>query len=243
MRIAVTGTNGIGKSTFIKDFLTEWPDFKTPTTTYRDTVKNRHASKITESKQRKILDHMIDTMKTYGATDNVIYDRCPVDNMVYTLLANSQGLISDEFVEESAKRLKESLRMIDLILFIPITKSDKINLTATLSARDGIDLDYATGVDHIFKALYKQWELKESIFVDIADKPHVIEIFGTREERLSISRLYVTPDGDTFEQGSIITPSELDELEKLNALVTEQQTLVDIKTNNIDYLNSEKSKN
>ena len=243
MRIAVTGTNGIGKSTFIKDFLTEWPDFKTPTTTYRDTVKNRHASKITESKQRKILDHMIDTMKTYGATDNVIYDRCPVDNMVYTLLANSQGLISDEFVEESAKRLKESLRMIDLILFIPITKSDKINLTSTLSARDGIDLDYATGVDHIFKALYKQWELKESIFVDVTDKPHVIEIFGTREERLSISRLYVTPDGDTFEQGSIITPSELDELEKLNALVTEQQTLVDIKTNNIDYLNSEKSKN
>jgi len=243
MRIAVTGTNGIGKSTFIRDFLTEWPDFKTPTTTYRNVVKNRHASKITEAKQRKILDHMIDTMKTYGAKDNVIYDRCPVDNMVYTLLANSQGLISDKFVEESAKRMRESLRMIDLLLFIPITKTDQINLTSTLSARDGIDEDYAKGVDHIFKALFRQWEFKESIFVDSADKPHVIEIFGTREERLSISRLYVTPDGETYDQGNIITPSELDELEKLNALVTEQQTLVDIKTSNIDFLNSEEGKN
>jgi len=243
MRIAVTGTNGIGKSTFIRDFLTEWPDFQTPTTTYRDVVKKRHASKITEAKQRKILEHMITTMKTYGADDNVIYDRCPVDNMVYTLLANSQGLVSDEFVEESAKRLKESMRMIDLLLFIPITKADQINLTATLSARDGIDVDYATGVDHIFKALYRQWDLKESIFVDVADKPHVIEIFGSREERLSISRLYVTPSGETYDQGNIITPSELDELEKLNAMVTEQQTLVDIKASNIDYLNSEEGKN
>jgi hypothetical protein len=239
MRIAVTGTNGIGKSTFVRDFLTEWPDYKTPTTTYRDVVKNRHASKFTEAKQRKILNHMVENMKTYGSDDNVIYDRCPVDNMVYTLLANSQGILSDEFVEESAGKLKDSLRMIDLLMFIPITKSDKINLSASLSARDGIDKTYAESVDNIFKALYTQWDKKQSIFVDIEDKPHVIEVFGTREERLSIARLYVTDDGKSYDQGAIISPEEIDELDKLNSLLTEQQTLVDIKTKNIDFLNND----
>lgn len=239
MRIAVTGTNGIGKSTFVKDFLNEWTGFSTPDSTYRDVIKDRHSSTITEEKQKLILDHMTDQLKTFGKTDNVIFDRCPVDNMVYTLWANSKNLVSDEFVTESAEKLKNALRMIDLLLFIPITKADNICLTSTLSSRDGIDESYAKEIDHIFKSLYREWDKAESIFVDPQDKPHVIEVFGTPEERVAISKLYVTEDGDSFEQGAIITPDELDELERLNELVTEQQTLNEIKQSNIEFFNQE----
>ena len=220
MRVAVTGTNGIGKSTFINDFLQAWPGFKTPENTFRDVLTDRYSEEISEERQDVVLDHMIKTMQAHGKNDNIIYDRCPVDNIVYSLWANNYGLVSSDYIKKAAARVKSSLRMLDLIFFIPVTKSDKISLSQTLSGNDHIDESYATEIDNIFKAMYREWDKTQSIFVDVEDKPHVIEVFGTREERTQIAKLYVTEDGDAFGESSIVSPDELAELEKLNRLVT-----------------------
>ena len=41
MRIATTGAQAVGKSTFVKDFLRNWPNYTTPKKTYRDLVKKK----------------------------------------------------------------------------------------------------------------------------------------------------------------------------------------------------------
>jgi len=166
---------------------------------------------------------MIGQMRGFGKDDNVIFDRCPIDNMAYTLWANNSGEISDQFVRESAKQLQDALRMIHLVLFIPITRMDDINLSASLSGSHGdLDARYAAEIDNIFKSLFREWDKTDSVFVDHKDKPHVIEVFGTREERVAMAELYVAEDGDCYSEESIITPQEIDQIESLNKMVTEQ---------------------
>ena len=58
MRICVSGTGSQGKSTFIKDFLEEWSIYKTPETSYRDSLKGQHSKKTTKKVQEKILNHI-----------------------------------------------------------------------------------------------------------------------------------------------------------------------------------------
>ena len=54
MRLCVTGTGSQGKTTFINDFLKEWPSYTTPKTTYRDGLGD-HGKKTDKDIQWKIL--------------------------------------------------------------------------------------------------------------------------------------------------------------------------------------------
>jgi len=229
MRIAVTGTNGIGKSTLISDMLETWASYETPSTSFRDDIDDKYITDVTEDRQRAILDSMVTQLKTYGKSDSVLYDRCPVDNMVYTLYgyAKEEGDITEEFVLECAAELKIALRMIDLILFIPITKQDNVNIEANLEDKGDLDLAYAKEIDHIFKSIYREWDKRGSPYVDFEDKPHVIEIFGTPEERLELMKMYIDTTGDAYGEGLIIKPDELEGLHHMDALLAEQEGLAE----------------
>ena len=98
MRICVSGTGSQGKSTFIKDFIKQWPDYTTPKQTYRKFIKKNHSKKTNEKMQWKILNSIVDDIQKYGQEDNVIFDRGPLDNMVYTLWCFSKktGNISEK---------------------------------------------------------------------------------------------------------------------------------------------------
>ena len=86
MRIAISGTACQGKTTFINDFLQEWPNYETPEKTYRDVLdKDNHSESTDEDNQWDVLNFMVDQLQEYRKGDNVIFDRCPLDNLVYTL--------------------------------------------------------------------------------------------------------------------------------------------------------------
>lgn len=223
MRIAVTGTNGIGKSTLIKSMLDMWECYTTPDKTYRDVLtQDKYTTTMCQDTQLKVLDNMIDSLKCYGKDDNVIFDRCPIDNIVYSIHGHERGDIDESFITECAARVKESLRMLDLILFIPITTHDNIDIADNLKDKGDLNLQYATEIDHLFKSIYKQWENKESPFVDYEDKPHVIEVFGTPEQRLEMVKLYITESGGMFEDSVILSPSEIMEMEALYSAISKE---------------------
>lgn len=230
MRIAVTGTNGIGKSTLIKSMLEHWSGYTTPKKSYRDNIDNRYTTVMNESTQQQVLDSMVDQLKSYGKDDNVIYDRCPVDNLVYSLHGNTKGTITDKFIETCATQVKESLRMLDLIFFIPITSQDNIDINSNLEGKGQLTLEYATEVDHLFKSVYRQWDNKESPFVDYEDKPHVIEVFGTPEQRLEMVKLYITESGGMFEDSVILSPSEIMEMEALYSAIAKEPVIQEKET-------------
>ena len=96
MRIAISGTSNTGKTTLIKSFLEKWSTYETPKKTYRDIIvkeKLEHSSKSSTKTQDKIIEFMLDQVKdkTKTVDDNIIYDRCPLDALAYSMWCNSKG--------------------------------------------------------------------------------------------------------------------------------------------------------
>ena len=74
MRIAISGTACQGKTTLIKDFLDQWPSYKTPKKTYRDIIKDNnldHSSETNKKTQWDILNFMIEEQQKYRKGQNI----------------------------------------------------------------------------------------------------------------------------------------------------------------------------
>lgn len=91
MRIAFSGAACTGKTTTLKAFLNKWPSYKTPETSYRGLIKeNKHSKETDKKTQQAILDFMVNQQKTYTLHDKIVYDRCPLDNIVYSIWASEK---------------------------------------------------------------------------------------------------------------------------------------------------------
>ena len=218
MRIAVTGSACQGKSTLIQDMLKEWPSMTVPESSYRDIIKNNsqsHSKHTDEDTQWKILNHMCETQQQYRKNDNVIFDRCPLDNIVYSMWANFHGNISDEFIEKCIPIVSESMRFIDIIFFLPITSVAPVNIEEKDDNTRDVDVEYIKEIDSLIKTMYKQWQSESSPFFPKNDTPAMIEIFGNRLERIEMLKLYIDSDGDAISEGGIINPGEIEDLQKM----------------------------
>ena len=120
MRIAFSGTANTGKTTLIKNFLTVWSKYTTPEKTYRDIIIEKslpHSSSTTTSTQWDILNFMIDQLQSYDKKSKVVFDRCPLDSLVYTLWAHEKGIdgFDKKYVDKCITLTKESMRHLDII--------------------------------------------------------------------------------------------------------------------------------
>tara|TARA_R110000824_G_scaffold31867_16_gene103450 strand:+ start:5426 stop:6253 length:828 start_codon:yes stop_codon:yes gene_type:complete len=201
MRIAISGTGNQGKSTLINDFVQEWPSFKTESSTYRAKLvaeKLPHSKAATKDTQWKILNHMIDEMQTFGSEDNIIMDRCPIDNLIYSLWCFEKGIgdIDKEFIDKCIPLVCESMRNLDIIFFIPITKAAPVAIE-----EDGVretDEVYIKEIDNIFKMIGAQHHENNgrNPFFPKDDAPGWIEVFGDRQTRVAMIKQYLDADGD-----------------------------------------------
>ena len=217
--IAISGTACQGKSTLVKDFLDQWPSYTTPKKTYRDIIAENnleHSSKTNKETQRKILDFQIEEQQKYRRGDNVIFDRCPLDNLVYSMWACEQegNDIDEEFISSCIPLVRESFRDLDIIFFVPITKVAPIGIV-----EDGIrdtSQQIIEEIDNIFKAVHRDHEEnpKTNIFI-VDDKPPIIEVFGNRRERIEILKLYIDAEGDAMSPGNLIDEKTLESIKKL----------------------------
>jgi len=200
MRIAISGTNNQNKTQLVADILTKWPNYTTPNTTYKDTIEqivsgfdNAPPEEREDIKscdiQWKILNDMLDTMQTYSEDDKVVFNRCPLDNFVYSLYLHdkepeSSG-IDNEFIEKCIPIVRESMRSLDIIYTVPITGA--------------AESDYTTEdkeIDNLFLNMFKESQKETSTFFPGDDRPAVIEIFGSSEERLRMIEDYIDDSGE-----------------------------------------------
>lgn len=199
MRLAISGTAAQGKTTLLNAFLDNWESYKTPEESYRSVLKTGEHSKHTNKEtQWAILNHMLDDMEKYTADDHVIFDRCPLDNLVYSMWAfhKGEGDIDELFVEKCIPIVRESMKMLDIIFLIPIT-----NVAKSEIEDDGVretDSDYIAEIDNFFKAMYASWSKDDVRFFPKEDRAAIVEIFGTTEERIKMLELYINPAGDMF---------------------------------------------
>ena len=228
MRIAFSGTANTGKTTLIKNFIAVWPQFTTSIKTYRDIIQEKnltHSSATTSETQWEILNFMIDQMQSYDKKTKVVFDRCPLDNLAYTMWAFEKGIegIDKEFVDKCITLTKESMRHLDIIFLL---KHDDTIQIVEDELRD-TDIGYIKEIDNIFTALYEQYyqNPEADIFFPKHDSPGVIVLPANPQQRIDIIAEYLDMQGDIFgDEHSIFNPDKLDELE---ALVRQQKAALE----------------
>lgn len=220
MRIAFSGAACTGKSTTLNAFLKRWPTYKLPQPTYRSLIQENNHSKKTDKKlQKAILDFMLNQQKQFTAHDKVVYDRCGLDNIVYTLWChekNKKGF-NRQFVDGCIEVVRESMRHLDIIF---LSTRDLMGPIEDNNNRE-TDPSFIMETDNIFKAIQTQLTTTGSPFFPPNDSPALIELTGTTEERMEQISMYVTTDGDMYgEEQSLVN---MDEIAKMERLLREQK--------------------
>jgi hypothetical protein len=210
MKIALMGAHCVGKSTLIEQFLKEWPMYKTPEKTYRDIIKEKNL-KINKTgdkeSQKIILDALVDEAQLASNSEDkhLIFDRCPVDNIVYTLwhYAKETPGFTSEFIMDCKTIAAFSLKHYDLIFYVPARNEIPI------TKREGRETDpaFREEIDNIFCSLVESYEKGTRAFFPSEDCPAVIRLEGPPDMRLPQIKLYIKENGNPFgeEDGSLIS--------------------------------------
>lgn len=209
MRIGISGTQCIGKSTLIKDFLKKWDIYQTPEKSYRDVIKEKGLvcnQKTNPETQTIIMNHLCDQIMSASRLDNIITDRTPYDCLVYSMWSNAKGIegFTDEYIQQQINIAREASSFYDVIFHIPIVKEYDIKIVED-SLRD-TDPIFREEIDNIFSVVMSTYFTQTGPFFKFGDCPAVIEIFGSPEERMEMLKLYITDKGCPFgEEDSLVS--------------------------------------
>jgi hypothetical protein len=186
MRIAVSGTHFIGKSTLIEDFIKRHPVYKCEIEPYYRLQNEKTMESSLEPSLDSFLEQLdcsIHQLNDNASEPNIIFDRCPIDFVAYAMSVLNQDSIdiNDSEISERFPEIKEALYHLDLIIFLPISKKNSIEYTEENPA-------YRKAADRNFKKIYRD---------DICDifpkygHPKIIEISGNRVERIKKLESYL----------------------------------------------------
>jgi len=230
MRIAVVGSACQGKSTFINDFLKNWPEYKRSEESYRKLLKKEKLNinkKVDKDGQWKILNCLIDDIQKTEKGDKILFDRCPLDNLIYSIWSEAKRTsdIDKDFIDKCIPLVKESMQAIDIIFFIPITRAAPVKVE--LKEYREIDEEFIKEIDNIFKAIsYNLMTKGICPFMKEDDRPPIIEIFGNPEQRIEMAKLYINESGNLNDsEPSVLDSENLDKMERL--LKTQKDILLD----------------
>lgn len=198
----ITGAQNVGKSTFINDFIAQWPTYKVADNSYREKLKADKKIKLNqegdEESQVMIRDILIEQAQKYTKDEDIIFDRGIFDNLVYSLWLNSKGKASDEFIKSQIPIIRETLKLYDIIFFIPLLKNYNIPIVPSADGSRDLDPIFRDEIDVIMKSLEEQYQKGKRIFFPADDCPALIEIFGDRTQRIEMAKLYIAPSGKCY---------------------------------------------
>ena len=232
MRLSLTGAANTGKTSLLQSFLHTWKTYKTPEKTYRDIIEEKqleHSSKTTTETQTEILNFLTDQQLGKTVDDDIIYDRCTLDVLAYTIWAHENGIegFDTAFVNTQIKLVKESIRALDIIFICKFNESMSVEDDGKRDA----NREYIVEINNIIESLYQQYKqnIDSDIFFPKDDSPCLIKLPDSMQQRVDLIAEYVAPDGGMHsEEDSILNPDNLNELEQLltqqsNAQITEEE--------------------
>lgn len=187
MRIAISGTHCMGKTTLIDDFLKAHPEYTFEEEPYYQ-LQEKHGVEFSEwlilEDFIQQLDYSIERLEELAAEENVIFDRCPLDFLAYSmaLLHEEEMSFYDTVIIDRFPEIKEALKKLDLIVFLPITSKHPIRFPQPEGE------DFRILADAHLKAIYRE------DLLDIFPRhnhPQIIEIWRSPQERLHKLELYL----------------------------------------------------
>ena len=175
--------------------------------------------KTTSKTQERILDFMLDQLQEYDKDSKVVYDRCPLDNIAYTMWChdkNKKGF-SKTFVSKQIQLMRESMRFLDIIFLCRYNEQSGQSTDNGNKLREK-DTRFIKEIDNIFFSLYNQYmhNPEADIFFPKGDTPCIIILPDDQQGRIDLISEYVNTDGELFgEEESILNPDNIDKLEQL----------------------------
>ena len=173
MRIAVTGTHGSGKTTLVDDFVAAAGGYESVPEPYwllaQQGVVFADGPDVAALEEQ--LKQSCALILATSETD-VVFDRCPLDFLAYLdVLSAAEGF---EWSPDGKllQRMEKALATLDLVAFVPLNSPDEI----------AVAIEYPKlrkRVDARLKTM-----LREDDLGLLADGPRVIEITGTRQQRV-----------------------------------------------------------
>jgi hypothetical protein len=129
MRIPVSGTHCCGKTTLVDEFLLAHQEFAhepEPYTVLQSDHGELFAAEPDADDFYQQLEFNVSRLRRYRPGDRVIYERSPADFLAYLLALNDLGRDADalQLVNSSLDMVREGLRSLDLIVFLPTNDRD-----------------------------------------------------------------------------------------------------------------------
>lgn len=228
MRIAVSATQCNGKTKFINSFKRRWPMYKSPETSYRDIIKEKNL-KLNQTgdleSQKIIRDALIDQAIQSSSESHCIHDRCILDNLAYTLWLGEKNIITDSaFIAETFLLTRETLKMYDIILFLPLSAKSPV-IIENRESRD-IDETFRYEINNIFLGIESTYKEYSGLVFPLTDSPALISVEGDEDllEKTNIVAHYLDDKGDfkTSDESLMKTISEIAQEEALAAELLQQ---------------------
>lgn len=187
MRIAVSGSHSLGKSTVVNQWVETHPHYIREEEPYRAlSLHGPYEIKFRELSTRLHngiqIYYNISRIHRYSKpTDQVIFDRCPVDYIAYSQYTANQAStnIDAAFVESMVPAAKESLDHLDILAFVP--KSQQWPVAMEEDGIRPVDHSYRDEVDTIFKQIYRDGRFD---LISEHDGPKLIELIGSPKQRI-----------------------------------------------------------
>jgi predicted ATPase len=168
MRIAVSGTHGVGKSTLIDEFLRQHPEFAhepEPYTVMVEDLGEEFSGEPCVEDFRRQLEFNIERLGQYATNANVIYERCPVDFVAYI------HSLDPPSAEDLLESVTEAMRQLDVIVYLPFD--------ATTSGDDEFP-KLQRAVDQRLSAIFRE----DGFGIMSSTNANVVEAEGTTDQRL-----------------------------------------------------------
>lgn len=187
MRIAISGSHSLGKSTVVNDWVACHGDYIREEEPYRVLgLKGPYEILFREASTRLQngiqLYYSISRIHRYASPDQrVIFDRAPVDYLAYSQYTANQGLtdIDDAFVRSMVPAVREALDHLDILAFVP--HSDVWPVAMEDDGIRPVDHSYRAEVDALFKQIYREGLF--DVFPPLR-APMLIELVGSPDLRL-----------------------------------------------------------
>jgi hypothetical protein len=127
MRIAVSGSHRVGKSTLV-EHVADALDYESVDEPYYLLEEEGYecAAEPTLEDFEAQLECSLETIEAGGA--NVVFDRCPVDILAYLLVHDDADAL---VVEPWLQRVRAAMETIDLVVFVPVEETDRIALASS----------------------------------------------------------------------------------------------------------------
>jgi hypothetical protein len=178
MKIAISGTHCVGKSTLIDAFLLAHPDFAhepEPYEALEEDYGESFAAEPTAEDFRRQLEYNIERLEQYGPDDRVIYERCPVDYLAYMFAVADLGRVREAsgVLENALVMAREAMRHLDIIVFL---SADGISIDVP----EAEDLELRSAVDARLESIL----LTDELGLFKSGHPLILEASGPTPHRL-----------------------------------------------------------